>query len=270
MATAWLTYDWDDNAKGDVDFMAAELTKRGLTVHLDRRKLRAGLPLWDQIKAHISDPTQSDAWIIYATQDSLTSEACLKELVWAFDRAMKQRGTAFPIILLLPATVDHSLVPPTVVARLYVSRKDADWAERVVASAEGRDPNIAIPSPEPFHLEIHTFNAAAGSRYAIEVRPRAGTWCPFVAAVPIDEKERVNYRIGFGPAGTPMADALWGVVEGTGTEANVIWASTIVRMMEATPTMSFYVFVSAFPTRLLFGSEKGPRYIASDLERRLP
>ena len=42
MPTAWLTYDWDDNIKGDIDFLAGELRGKGLTVNLDRQKLGAG------------------------------------------------------------------------------------------------------------------------------------------------------------------------------------------------------------------------------------
>ena len=38
----WLTYAWDDNLGGDVDFAAQELLRVGLEVKLDRWNLTAG------------------------------------------------------------------------------------------------------------------------------------------------------------------------------------------------------------------------------------
>ena len=139
MATIWVTYDWDDNEVGDLDFIAQELGKTGLTVNLDRRKLRAGLALWSEIERFIKDPAQCDAWVLFATQDSLASDACLKELLFAFDRAAHARGERFPLIVLFRGTMDQGLIPPTMKARLYVSLADPAWSESIAASAEAHE-----------------------------------------------------------------------------------------------------------------------------------
>lgn len=42
MATLWLTYAWADNKARDVDYVAQELERAGLTVKLDQWNLGAG------------------------------------------------------------------------------------------------------------------------------------------------------------------------------------------------------------------------------------
>ena len=111
----------------DVDFVAQELVRTGLTVKLDRWNIEAGKRLWQQIENFISNSEESDAWILYATQNSLGSEACKEEYSYALDRALHQRGTTFPIIGLFPSSVDDSLIPAGLRTRLCVSITDPDW-----------------------------------------------------------------------------------------------------------------------------------------------
>ena len=75
MGTLWLTYAWEDNHEQDVDFIAREIVQAGVHVKLDRWNIRAGIRLWDQIAMFITDKSQSDAWAIYATQNSLFQRA---------------------------------------------------------------------------------------------------------------------------------------------------------------------------------------------------
>jgi hypothetical protein len=82
MAAAWITYAWKDNEQGDVDFIVQELVRAGLVMKLDRWNLQAGRRLWEQIDRFITDPNECDAWIFYATQNSLASEACREELAY--------------------------------------------------------------------------------------------------------------------------------------------------------------------------------------------
>src|SRR5918997_1951463 len=96
MTTIWLTYAWADNETGDVDYAAQELAQVGLDVKLDRWNLQAGERLWPQIEAFIQDPARSDAWALYATQNSLGSEACKEEFAYALDRALHTRDKEFP------------------------------------------------------------------------------------------------------------------------------------------------------------------------------
>jgi TIR domain len=253
MATIWITYSWADNTHRDVDFAAQELEAAGLTVKLDRWNIGAGRRLWEQIEEFIQDPRQSDAWLLYATQASLGSEACKEEYAYALDRALKTRGGAFSVIGLFPATVNETLIPAGVRTRLYVSLRDPDWKERVVAAASGRAPKPSRPHLEPFFIAMHP---APGGEIAIEVRPRAGTWAPFIAAVPTAEVSAVNPRLMHGPAGCPTTvGALFSY--GTGTHAE--WSYQMASN-EATPTMSYYVTCAVRPSKLHFGVNNGMQY----------
>src|SRR4030042_5674317 len=117
----WLTYAWDDNKDSDIDFTAQELIRTGLDVKLDRWNLTAGKRLWEQIESFIQDPTKSDGWLLYATQNSLGNQKCKEEYYYALGRAFETRGGDFPVIALFPATVDESLIPAGIKSRLFVS-----------------------------------------------------------------------------------------------------------------------------------------------------
>ena len=108
MSTIWVTYAWDDNTQCDVDFVAQELVRVGVQVKLDRWNIRAGRRLWEQIERFIQEETESDAWLIYATQNSLGSEACKEEFSYALDRVFNGRGNNFPVIAVFPGPVDNS------------------------------------------------------------------------------------------------------------------------------------------------------------------
>ena len=88
MAKVWLTYSWEDNKNKDVDYLAQEMQSSGLSVKLDRWNLSAGKRLWEQIEIFICDPNQSDAWVLYATQNSLGSQKCKEEYSYALDRSL--------------------------------------------------------------------------------------------------------------------------------------------------------------------------------------
>lgn len=261
MATVWLTYAWDDNKDSDVDFIAQELNRAGLVVKLDRWNIAVGKRLWQQIENFICDPNESDAWILYATQNSLGSEACKEEYSYALDRALRQRGSTFPIISLFSSTVDNTLIPAGLRTRLYVSITDPDWKERIKSSAEGRAPSIASPAIQPYTIDIHKVD----SRFVIEVRPRAGTWSPFIAAIPNTEKERINPNILHGPRGRiPYGGML--SMSGSGISDGDTWYFHFAQN-EATPTQSYFIFCNELPTRLVCGVMDGqPQYIVDSFE----
>lgn len=255
MATIWVTYAWADNQTGDVDFVAQELEAAGLKVKLDRWNIKAGVRLWDQIAEFIQSPAQCDAWLLVATQASLGSEPCREEYAYALDRALNSRGTTFPVVALFPATVEQSLIPAGIRTRLYVSLRDPDWKERIVAAAENRDVNVQRPRIAPYHFAVHR-QATPLTGFVIEVRPRAGSWSPFVMAIPIAEKDRVKPHIMHGaPGRVPSVGALFGAGEGTTGD----WAFCFAQN-EATPTMSYYIFCSQLPSKLLFGADGGAQY----------
>ncbi len=255
MATAWLTYSWDDD-KDDVDFAAQELTNAGLDIRIDRWNIQAGGRLWTQIEHFIQDPNQSDAWILYATQNSLASEPCQEEFAYALDRALQDRGNTFPVIGLFPSKVDEALVPAGIRTRLYVSLTDPDWKERIVAAAEARPVSVNRPAILPFQISVHPPTSAAGGKIAIEVRPRAGTWAPFFAAIPIAEKDSVSLELSRGARGiVPGMIFLTGVCTGP-TEDGQHWLQTAQN--ECTPTQSYYILCDTLPSQFVFGVPLAP------------
>jgi hypothetical protein len=261
MGKLWITYAWSDNQQDDVDFIAQELQKAGVEVKLDRWNIGAGGRLWPQIENFICSDHESDAWLFVATQASLVSESCREEYAYALDRALKTRGSTFPIIAVLPSTIDQDLIPAGIRTRLYVSLRDPDWKERIVSAIQNRNPDIQRPQIEPYHLIVHPPLTDAPKNFAvIEVRPRAGSWSPFVAAVPLLEKEQVGLRLMHGAAGRiPMSISLFGNVEGTCDEWTFCSAQN-----EATPTMSYYLLCMERPSKLLFGVYEGTQYVVEN------
>jgi hypothetical protein len=255
--TAWLTYAWEDNQAGDVDYAAQELTHSGVSIKLDRWNLKAGRRLWDQIEQFITDPSHSDGWLLYATQASLGSEPCREEFAYALDRALRSRGGNFPVIALFPASVEERLIPAGIRTRLFVSLTDPDWKERIVAGIEDRQANTIRPTMEPYEVILHQPIEPAG-KYVVELRPRAGTWAPFFAAIPIGEKDQVVATLGHGPARRiPGAYMLMSCGETISNDGKW-WVNFAGN--EATPTQSYFVFCTVLPSILVFGVQGGPVY----------
>ncbi len=265
MSTVWITYAWDDNALGDVNFIEQELVRVGVQVKLDHWKIRASRRLWEQIERFIQEEAESDAWLIYATQNSLGSEACKEEFSYALDQVLNRRGNKFPIIAIFPGAVDNSLIPAGIQTCLYVSLTDPEWKERIKAAVEGRSPSPARPKLEPFTLQIYRDDSAVGNQLTIEVRPRAGTWSPFFAAVPLSEKDHVRPHIMFGPHGrVPQGVDLHNAGEAPSSN-NTWWV--MFAQDEATPTQSYYIHCNDLPSRLAFGVHGGrPQFIVDDLQ----
>jgi len=257
MAKVWLTYAWADNRDGDVDFAVQELTAAGVDVRLDRWNIGAGKRLWEQIAQFIQDPAECDAWMLYATQNSIGSEPCREEIAYALDRALTQRGQVFPVIGLFPGPVGADLIPAPLRTRLYVSMRDADWKERIKAAAEGRQPAITQERIEPFAIKLHRLP----KQILIEVRPRAGRWTPFVAGIPIGEKDRVNPSLVHGSSGRTPATSMVSVRQPRPSNDGSLWV--LVSDDEATPTHSFFVVCEALPSILVFGPIDGQKYQVS-------
>jgi len=254
MDTVWLTYAWEDNKSGDVDFVAQELQRCGLTVKLDRWNIAAGRRLWAQIEGFISKPEQSDGWLLYATQASLQSEPCKEEFAYALDRALRTRGEAYPVVALFPGPVEPNLIPAAIKTRLHVTLTDPDWKERVKAAVEGNPPALNVPDLAPYYVKVHQ-STAGGAPYVIEVRPRAGTWSPLVAGVPLGEKEAVKPSIQFGPRDRmPQGGILVGYKERESDDRRW-WV--LSAQNEATPTQSCFVFCQQLPSILVFGVDDG-------------
>ena len=259
----WLTYAWDDNLNRDVDFLASELINSGLDLKLDRWNISAGKRLWEQIESHITDPNKSDGWILYATQTSLGSEACKEEFYYAHYRALETRNGDFPVIGLFPAPIDEGLIPAGIKTRLFVSLTDPDWKERIVASFKNRDLNIQKPHIDPYDLTVHPILDKNSKTFAIEFRPRAGSWSPFFVAIPLKEKDiLLNFPLRPGPKGkVQVANNYTGMLSWNHDKSQdgKLWVEKVT--LEVTPTQSCYLFCKRLPSVIRFGVNLGqPQY----------
>jgi len=146
--------------------------------------------------------------------------------------------------------VENDLIPAGIRTRLHVSITDPDWKERIKSAAEGRMPSIDSQRIEPFTHQVHT-NPFDVSKFVIEVRPRAGTWIPFFARIPISEKDLVNPDLSIGARGRiPEYSYLTLYEEGINLDGNW-WLMTSGD--EATPTKSYFIYVDALPSIIIFG-----------------
>ena len=271
MPNLWLTYCWDDNATGDVEYVAQVLERLDITVHLDRWDLTAGQRLWEQIGESICSAEICDSWAVYATQNSLNSDPCKEELYYALYRALTSRGSDFPLIGIFPSSVPSSVIPPAIRTRLYVSLTDPDWSERIRAAASGERISTGRPDIEPYELVIHQIDPSAhGPRaglerkqFGIEMRPRAGVWCPFMVAFPANEQNDVVPELRRGPMGrVPDGCVMQGGRPQVSADGSICG---LTALDEATPTQSFYLVCANMPSRIRFGVNAGPPQYDVDL-----
>jgi hypothetical protein len=266
MAKVWITYAWEDNQELEVDYIAQELIRSGLEIKLDRWNIGAGKRLWEQIENFIRDPSESDAWVLYATQNSLSSEPCKEEYSYALRRALSLRGNSYPIIGLFPTSIDDDLIPAGISSRLYVSITDPDWKERIKSAAEKHLPQIKSLDIPPYVVHAYSFDKHPISNLIYEFRPRAGSWCPFFAAIPIGEKNSVNPQLFQGPINNPPNNNAFLFMGGEGMSNDKKWFM-LTSQTEGTPTQSFYLFCKMIPSKIYFGVFNGhPQYQIKTIE----
>ena len=224
--------------------------RAGLAIKLDRWNLQAGRRLWEQIEKFITDPGQCNAWIMYATQNSLASEPCREELAYALDRALSTRGVTFPIIALLPSHAEGELLPAAIRTRLSIDLSDPDWKDRIVAAVTNRDLPRGAAELTPYLVRIHP--PPAGYQVLLEVRPRAGVWHPFGACVRADERDRVGLLVRDGPRGVVPRPEGGYIGGGAGLSDDQKWYVE-KGYLPSTPTHSFFLFCKALPSEIGFG-----------------
>jgi hypothetical protein len=237
-----------------VDYIINELKLAGLDVAFDRARLVPGQRLWTQLDQAISNPQLSDAWAIYATKNSLSSEPCLEELAYALDRALRARGHRFPIIGIFPEALDRSLIPSAIASRLYVDLRDPNWANKVAAGARLSAPQIST-DVNPYIIQQHK----EGDKLVVEVRLRAGRWYPFMVLVP-DSDRGLLLNVVHGPFGQPPAACM---VSRNDVDVQNLNGKHYkgIRIMHAVDHLnSAYIYLSAYPSEMIFGPSEGPGY----------
>jgi hypothetical protein len=241
------------------------LTDRGLTTGVNFTPEIAQCQLGDLIfKVQYSQFNYSSD-IVKTLWDILGSEACKEEYFYALDRALRSRGENYPIIALFPSTVDSHLIPAGIRTRLYVSSSDPDWKERIKAAVERRTPDINKPRLEPYQIRRHDVPGG----FLIEIRPRAGSWYPFIVGVPLGEKDVLGkYPVVLPGAPDSPPPPVGGFItsylgqgESTSGDGRRWW--TISPSEEATPTKSFFMFITELPTCVIFGAQNGQKWWVS-------
>ena len=167
----WLTYAWKDNEDGNVDYIVSRMENEGIDVLIDKTNLVAGRRLWDQIDSYISNPKHTDAWAIYVTRNALDSEPCQEELSYALDRALRTRGSSFPIIGLFQSAIPRELIPSSIATRLYLFLSDPDWAQKISSSLSGTPLRKNI-DPSPISINKITIE----NKSHIIFNPRINSW----------------------------------------------------------------------------------------------
>jgi hypothetical protein len=247
----WITYAWVDNTDSDFDYLVQQLESAGISARYDRVALIPGRRLWDQIADQIAKPDLS-GWAYLLTPKSVLSEPCKEELAYALDRALRARGSDFPLIGLLHQ-IPISDVPAALRTRLCVSLNSPDWIEQVRAGLENRPPSRTIPDTAKFKLRPHNSYLGNPDLRAIEIASRFEDIPYWRIAYPAVGPHPVNF--GVGPAGgggirSVHQSVVHGTVDIGGVPMQFRGAGDAI-----TPsTAAYMVFQNQFPARLYFGN----------------
>lgn len=264
MNPLWITYAWKDEEEGDFSYLVQELGDVGIAAVYDKVALIPGRRLWEQIASKITDSPLS-GWAYLLTANSLDSEACREELAYALDRALKAKGSDFPLIGLLHG-VRFEDVPPALRVRLCISLANPDWKEEVAAALEGRPPQRQTEVQTKYVWNIHPNYLGSPSQMAVEVRPRFGAIAYWRFVVPATS---AITAWGFGPAGGgAVSGTMMMVVEGT-LELEGVPCTFLGAGSPLSPSISAYVvFGDQLPDFVGFGEAQEPFGGPTDVEVR--
>ena len=102
MGTVWITFATEANIEGDVDYLAQEIGRSGM-----RTRLHPLFPAEDEkierlMPAFLTKPEQSDAWILYGSEETLQDDR-LEKIKASVETAYERRGP-FPSVGLFTST----------------------------------------------------------------------------------------------------------------------------------------------------------------------
>jgi len=119
---------------------------------------------------------------------------------------------------------------------------------------------VAPPQEDPYELTIHKLGRRhGGKRYAIEVRPNGETWSPFIAAIPLNERDDVSPKLHYGPGNRIPSQGNRINARESKSKDGRLWV--VYAGKEATPKQSYYIFCDRLPSLLIFGvNGASPQY----------
>jgi hypothetical protein len=159
-------------------------------------------------------------------------------------RKSRTRDVTFPIIGIFFEPIEPQLVPPAIRIRLYTDISAPDWADRVKAGVQGRQPAGTSETLAPFIVAKHI---RPNGEIVIEVRPRAGRWRPTVAAVPTADRDKLGAIVVGSPGIIPTTPSSFMANEGG-------HLYVVLTQTAADPYESAFVFLKGLPAELTFGS----------------
>ncbi|GAB2586692.1 toll/interleukin-1 receptor domain-containing protein [Spirosoma areae] len=248
--TLWITYSWEDNKSQEVEYIAQEIESKGIVVKIDRWNINAGKRLWEQIDKFIIDPIESDAWAIYATNNSLSSERCKEEIAYALNRALGSRGANFPLIGIFPYQIDQALIPSAIKTRLYVSIEDEHWLERIVSAVKGTPLTIIRERLLPFTVELVPLNGNSFYSGYIKIAPRVAIWTKFYIGVPIEEKEKAQISLCPGTKQGPPLNVYEAECNSSLSKDKLWWVESMY--YNANSNTAYCCYYKELPSKVVF------------------
>jgi hypothetical protein len=239
MGAVWITFATENNVDGDIDYLAQEISRTGL-----RTRLHPLFPGEDDkierlMPAFLTRPDQSDAWILYGSEELLKGDR-LQKISRVVQRAIEERG-AFPRIGLFTNAGEFTKAEPIALTdKVFVD--DPEWRSRLgralgIDLQNGAASDTGLP---PYVAKLHP-TTGEPFRYTFEFRPKMERWDSVLFAILPEERARVAPEIQNQP-----------YEEGFSEDGE--WYFLVGRT-PATPRNSYVVAMKDLPTRLAFGQE---------------
>jgi hypothetical protein len=258
----FITYAHADDAQQDFQWVVQQVETAGAEVEYDDRVLVVGQRLWPQIEARILEPGL-DGWGILLTPSSLASAACMEELEYARVRALSQRSLQFPLIAMVH-DVPAEEIPLGIRSRLYVSLQDPHWPRRVVAGLNRTTHYRDQAELQELRWQVHPAYLGDPELFAVEARPRVGSWQYVAVATPQPGFEQSGVGAPGGkPTGGGQIDSGEGTVELEGE-----MCAFVTMRGPVSPGASIYsVFRGRVPHWVAVGKPDGPWELPRSWER---
>lgn len=233
MPTVWITFATEDNAEGDIDYLAQEISRCGW-----KTRLHPMFPAEDEkidrlMPVFLSRPEQSDAWILFGSSKALGDGRAVR-IQNAMSRALADRH-GFPSIGMFPGTPDESLKFAHI-----VGIHDTDWRDQLGA-ALGCDLHLSGEGVLPGYVAQVNVLSGGEYRYSFDCRPRIGRWDSFLFAIPPEDMRRVAPKMAFAEAEEGFSD-------------DAEWYFQISRR-SGTSAEGYSVLLKELPSRVAFGRE---------------
>ena len=241
----WLSWIADKDSKADPGATLHSLQKNGLQTSGGHWIDDVAKAAWAELIPVLSDPQQTDAWVIALDSASFNKPSIRYALSVLAGTAHDRRGPAFPVVLVgidfKPTAAD---LPTFLRDCTIYPFSDAGWPAKLVASffkkAEG--------TAQEFRFAMHA-NQYTGQWF--EIGPRVGNWNG--AMFGVSGEAKISHH-AVGPKGvlperTVLEYAIKDMKATVGDTEFTVWA--VQNKIDA--EQSYYVKVDKTPPKIVFG-----------------